>query len=1159
MSSRTNAPAPRGSSARPHPPDPAEDALADPAPPTDDTPTVISRQTPHALLSPGESARSVRGRKLAHFELIEPIGVGGMAAVLRARDTQLDRIVALKILPPEMSVDAENVRRFHQEARSAAKLDHENIARVFFCGEDQRLHFIAFEFVEGENLRSVLERRGRLPVGEALHYMLQVAAGLAHAAERGVVHRDIKPSNIIIGPTGRAKLVDMGLARSLVRKGDDDLTQSGVTLGTFDYISPEQALEPRDADTRSDIYSLGCTFYHVLTGRPPVPEGTGAKKIHCHQHVKPADPRDHVPGLPVEAVQVLDRMMAKRPADRYQSPEQLVQALLGVAQKLGLTHRPEAGGIAVEAPMPPSPAGRPLVWVGVAAVLVALIVLLADTGGGGKPRGDRVAQPARKEGKPALPEEKEKAKGKEPAKPPVKPPVEAKPVEVTVAEGMTQAELAERLAKVPPTADLVIVLATDLALAPPAGDDSGPVGLVVRARSVHLRSDRKAMRTISLRYEGQVLREGEELAALRLECQKATVEGVRFRIDAIKADIRMRAVVLPSGKGHEVKDCLFVQANPPPAGVSGAMASLSLGEGAEAALSGCAFLGEGGAAGQDALLLAASARVSARDCAFGPHEACARLPEGGEASLSACSILLPPRRSAVFDLAGKAAATLAGSVVARMPGAGEGAVLLRQAGEGARLKGGDNALCCLDGYWARGDDWKAAGWSAFREAMMEEDRFARLLPCRPWQASAPAQREALGAASLKEAFALAAHLPPLRRAGKLAGAQALLGERIVPGVLPATKEPDKRVLVVEKGAEDALNGVFGSLSSAMQSCRAGDSISIRHDGVLREQPPPLNSKERADLTIRAARGFKPVLALEETSDPSSELFRLHDGDLRLEGLGFRLGDEGRAQAVVALVGHGDCLMENCTVTLAKSEGAALSVALLPAAGGAMKMAGMPTGRPDRGPRLLLKDCLVRGEGDLISHRPARPGAALEARPALLEVRNSVAALSGSVFASEFDGDGKEPPAAHKVVLSLDRATCLLGGPLARVKARKSVRAAVPVECSVKASVLLPAAGSKWLLQREGPADDEEPPLKWAATSSGNAYGDWKALFAPPAGEEMPPAMMGEKLKKAVDDPEGTFDAKPRAEVKAALQEIGPKALGLAEEKPGAGASLPEAR
>src|SRR2546430_1854416 len=222
---------------------------------TDDSPTIISKRPPlqQAIQAPNAAAgdfvsnNNLRGRTLAHFELLEPIGVGGMAAVLRARDKQLDRLVALKILPPDMAKDPENVRRFHQEARAAAKLDHENIARVFYCGEDQNLHFIAFEFVEGENLRTLVDRRGRIPVPEAIRYMLQIAAGLDHAASRGVVHRDIKPSNIIISPSGRAKLVDMGLARNMGPQ-TDGLTQSGVTLGTFDYISPEQALEPRDAD-----------------------------------------------------------------------------------------------------------------------------------------------------------------------------------------------------------------------------------------------------------------------------------------------------------------------------------------------------------------------------------------------------------------------------------------------------------------------------------------------------------------------------------------------------------------------------------------------------------------------------------------------------------------------------------------------------------------------------------------------------------------------------------------------------------------------------------------------------------------------------------------------------------------------------------------------
>ena len=226
---------------------------------TDDAPTVITQAgksqvppppPPHVV---GDS-HSIAGRKLGHFELIEAIGAGGMAAVLKARDLELGRIVALKILPPESALDPENVTRFKQEARAAAKLDHDNVARVYFCGEDQGLHFIAFEFVEGITLRQAIDWRGPVAAGDSVRYMIQLAAGLAHAAERGVVHRDIKPSNILITPDGRAKIVDMGLARHLESQSvNGGVTQSGVTLGTFDYISPEQALDPREADVRSDI------------------------------------------------------------------------------------------------------------------------------------------------------------------------------------------------------------------------------------------------------------------------------------------------------------------------------------------------------------------------------------------------------------------------------------------------------------------------------------------------------------------------------------------------------------------------------------------------------------------------------------------------------------------------------------------------------------------------------------------------------------------------------------------------------------------------------------------------------------------------------------------------------------------------------------------
>ena len=234
------------------------------------------------------------------FELEEAIGVGGMGAVFRALDTRLDRHVALKILPPEQANDPEVVQRFYQEGRAAARLDHENIARVYTIGHDGRYHYIAFEYIEGTTIRQRVERNGPLPVGEAINYTLQIADALVHAAERGVVHRDIKPSNIIVTPHGRAKLVDMGLARRFERGGDDGLTQSGMTLGTFDYISPEQARDPRDVDVRSDLYSLGCTLFHMLTGRPPFPEGTVLQKLIQHQEEPPPDVRALNPAVPAD-------------------------------------------------------------------------------------------------------------------------------------------------------------------------------------------------------------------------------------------------------------------------------------------------------------------------------------------------------------------------------------------------------------------------------------------------------------------------------------------------------------------------------------------------------------------------------------------------------------------------------------------------------------------------------------------------------------------------------------------------------------------------------------------------------------------------------------------------------------------------------------------
>ncbi len=343
--------------------------------------TVLSKQSPDG--EQRERVRSALGREVAgemlgHYRIEEYVAVGGMGAVFRATDVRLDRPVALKILPEEQARDPAIVARFHQEARAAARLEHENIARVFYVGEERGLHLIAFEFVQGVNVRTLIQQHGRLSVAESVNYAIQITGALMHAAARGVVHRDIKPSNIIITPTGRAKLVDMGLARRFERGGEAGLTESGMTLGTFDYISPEQATEPRQADVRSDIYSFGCTLYHMLAGQPPYPTGTALQKLLSHREKPPRNIQELNPDVPDRLAAVINRMLAKNPGDRYQTPDELLGELLAVAADLGLRCTSPEGLIWIAEPQ-----RRPLrwlpviIWSSAAVLLFALVAALA--------------------------------------------------------------------------------------------------------------------------------------------------------------------------------------------------------------------------------------------------------------------------------------------------------------------------------------------------------------------------------------------------------------------------------------------------------------------------------------------------------------------------------------------------------------------------------------------------------------------------------------------------------------------------------------------------------------------------------------------------------------------------------------------------------------
>ncbi len=316
---------------------------------SDNEPTVISSRRPMEMAAVTAPAATVKlerlgpGTRIANYELLECVGGGGMGMVFRARDLALARIVALKVLTPEQTADGEVLLRFRNEAQTAARLNHESVVRVYHAGEDRGVAYIVFEFIEGTNVRTLVEKRGVLPLHEAIGYTYQVAEALAHAVARHVVHRDIKPSNILITAEGQAKLIDLGLAR-LYKTGEDvdDLTASGVTLGTFDYISPEQARDPRTADVRSDIYSLGCTLFFMLTGRPPFVEGTVLQKLLQHHGEEPPDVRQFRPELPPEVSRLLRKMMAKDPRRRFQDPGELLDALALLAETVGA--QPNAPG-----------------------------------------------------------------------------------------------------------------------------------------------------------------------------------------------------------------------------------------------------------------------------------------------------------------------------------------------------------------------------------------------------------------------------------------------------------------------------------------------------------------------------------------------------------------------------------------------------------------------------------------------------------------------------------------------------------------------------------------------------------------------------------------------------------------------------------------------
>jgi eukaryotic-like serine/threonine-protein kinase len=331
----------------------------------------------------------VVGEKIAErYEVEELVGHGGMSSVYRARDSLLERHVALKILHEQYSADDDFVERFKREARSVAQLQHPNIVTVIDRGEADGRQYIVFEYVDGENLKEHVVRKGRLPIREALEIAVAVARGLAFAHQNGIIHRDVKPQNVLLNGDGQAKVTDFGIARTL---DVDGMTQTGTVLGTSNYIAPEQASGQR-VDAHSDVYALGAVLYELLAGEVPFPGESFVAVALKHVHEPPPNLLDVRKDVPLRVAAAVDRALEKDPEQRFPTMADFAAELEACLAELD--HGPEGDATVVIPARQRAARQRKRVshWplgIGVLALLAiaAIVVGLLTLGGnnGGKP------------------------------------------------------------------------------------------------------------------------------------------------------------------------------------------------------------------------------------------------------------------------------------------------------------------------------------------------------------------------------------------------------------------------------------------------------------------------------------------------------------------------------------------------------------------------------------------------------------------------------------------------------------------------------------------------------------------------------------------------------------------------------------------------------
>ncbi|MFN9370434.1 MAG: protein kinase domain-containing protein [Planctomycetaceae bacterium] len=337
-----------------------------------DTPQVADFLVERQLLTRWQADKLLQGRNkgflLGKYRLLSHLGTGGMSAVYLAEHRLMRRRVAIKVLPKASARGASHLERFHKEAQAVAALDHRNIVRAYDVDQEGDIHFLVMEYVSGRSLQDIVASEGPFQPIPAAEYIRQAAEGLNQAHKSNLVHRDIKPANLLLDDRGTIKVLDLGLVRFFDERDDSSITRrhDEKVLGTADYLSPEQALDSHSVDVRSDVYSLGCTFFFLLAGHPPFSEGTLAARLLAHQTKEPPSLAEIAPQGPPGLVALVRRLMAKRPEDRFQSARDVAQVLADWLRENGgdiwAEMHPVVGGAVAGLTYGSSPVGGEAGW-----------------------------------------------------------------------------------------------------------------------------------------------------------------------------------------------------------------------------------------------------------------------------------------------------------------------------------------------------------------------------------------------------------------------------------------------------------------------------------------------------------------------------------------------------------------------------------------------------------------------------------------------------------------------------------------------------------------------------------------------------------------------------------------------------------------------------